>query len=492
MRAQRHNHLPLPVPVTVSAAPALAYSKRESNDEDSQGGFSIPQIIAIVRAYWKQSLMIWLGFALVSAIGIKFLPKTYTAIATLIVDTNQKDVLAGQEFPVNLLNNYVATQTELMQGPATLLPVVDKLHLTEDTKLTSGYHGDAAGLRDYTARSLASDLQVDTGRGGQLLYVNASADDPVKAANIANTVTDVYQEQERSRLNVPAGERARHYREQMEELRGKVAAAQERIAAFRQARGITDIAASADAENPDTETQALNSLETHLLDAQNERRSLEAKLAGNRSSTDEAMSSQQVQNLQGELRTLQAQKAQLSAIYGAQHPKLVEVNSRIQGVQQALNSEVSKLGDNNVTQLQRAKSLEEKYTKAVEEQRLKVLKLRDVQGEGGKLVLELESAQAQYKKALDGLDQMMFASAGDYTNVNVVSRATPPSKASKPNKIKLMALALLAGLAAGIGIPFLYELFLNRRLRHRDDMEKTLGIPVLMQFDRVELLAGRS
>ena len=492
MRINRPHHLPLPVPVTVSPQAPTPYIKRDEPDDDVQGGFSILQVLSIVRAYWKQSLIIFLVLTALAAVVIKLLPKTFTAMAVLIVDTNQKDVLAGQEFPVNLLTNYVATQTELMQGPSILLPVVDKLHLTEDKKFISGYRGDASGLRDYAARNLVNALQVDTGRGGQLLYINASADNAVKAANIANTVTDIYLEQERSRLNVPAGERARHYREQMEELRAKVASAQEKIAQFRQQRGITDIAATTDAENPDTETQALTNLETHLLDAQNERRSLESKLAGSRSSTDEAINSNQVQQLQSELRTLQAQKSQLGAIYGAQHPKLVEVNSKIAIIQQSLNAEVAKLSENNVTQLQRAKSLEEKYGKAVEEQRLKVLKLRDIQGEGGKLMLELESAQAVYKKALGGYDQMMFASAGDYTNVNVVSRATPPVRASKPNKLKLLLGAIVAALGVGIGLPFLYELLLNRRLRCRDDLEKTLGVPVLMQFSRVPELAEQS
>jgi len=68
------------------------------------------------------------------------------------------------------------------------------------------------------------------------------------------------------------------------------------------------------------------------------------------------------------------------------------------------------------------------------------LRLREVQGEGGKLALELESAEAVYKRALDGYDQIMFASVGDYTNVSIVNRADPPV-GSKPNKPKLFSMA---------------------------------------------------
>lgn len=483
MRTPRYsNSMAAVVASPVSAIPV-------NNDDaglEAQPGISLAQVVAILRSYWKISLIIWVSITVIAAISLKLMPKTYTAMATLIVDTNQKDTLANEEFPVNLLNNYVATQTELMQGPVVLLPVVDRLKLMQDKEFSAGFRGDPSALREYVGRNLANALQVDQGRGGQLIYVNVSAHDAVKAADIANTLTDVYLEQERRRLNVPAGERAQRYSEQIAELRAKVAAAQEKIAAFRQQKGITDVATTEDADNPDTETQALASLETHLLDAQNTRRSLEAKLAGDQSATDEAMTSPQVQQLQNQLRTLETEKAQLAATYGAKHPKLLEVKSQIATTQQALNAEMGKLGQNNQSELSRAKALEDKYARAVEDQRNKVLRLRNVQGEGGKLMLELQSAEAVYKRALDGYDQIMFASVGNYTNVSVVSRATPPVKASKPNKLNLLLMGIFAGLGAGVAIPFLYELFFNRRVRCREDVERSFGIPVLMQFETID------
>jgi uncharacterized protein involved in exopolysaccharide biosynthesis len=138
-----------------------------------------------------------------------------------------------------------------------------------------------------------------------------------------------------------------------------------------------------------------------------------------------------------------------------------------------------------LTPLNRAKALEEKFIKAVEEQRSRVLQLREIQGEGAKLTLELESAQSVYKRALDGYDQIMFASVGNYTNVSVVSQATPPVKATKPNKFKLLMLAIFAAAGVGVAIPFAYELFVNRRLRCRDDVERGFGIPVLAQFGAI-------
>jgi len=137
----------------VVARPLVYAEPVEEKEGGLQPGMALAQIIAILKAYWKQSIAIFVVTVLLSAIGLKFLPKTYTAMATMIVDTNQKDPLAGQEFPLALLNNYIVTQSELMQGPAVLLPVIDRLKLTQDKEFTSGFSGDERALRDYVANS---------------------------------------------------------------------------------------------------------------------------------------------------------------------------------------------------------------------------------------------------------------------------------------------------------------------------------------------------
>ncbi len=140
------------------------------------------------------------------------------------------------------------------------------------------------------------------------------------------------------------------------------------------------------------------------------------------------------------------------------------------------------LSENVSGELSRAIDLEGKYEAAVAEQRAKVLRLRELQDEGGKLMLELDSAQSVYKRALDGYDQIMFASVGNYTNVSVVSQAMAPVKSDKPNKVKLMMTGIVAGFGLGLVLPLCYELLFNRRLRCRDDIEREFGIPVLAQF----------
>jgi capsular polysaccharide biosynthesis protein len=84
----------------------------------------------------------------------------------------------------------------------------------------------------------------------------------------------------------------------------------------------------------------------------------------------------------------------------------------------------------------------------------------------------------------------MFASGGHTTNVNFVSRAAPPLRATKPNKIKILLMSMVAGLGIGLTGPLGFELLFNRRIRCADDLERSFDIPVLVELDEIAPLEG--
>jgi capsular polysaccharide biosynthesis protein len=79
----------------------------------------------------------------------------------------------------------------------------------------------------------------------------------------------------------------------------------------------------------------------------------------------------------------------------------------------------------------------------------------------------------------------MFASGGHGATISIVSKAVPPQKAAKPNKLKLLFLAVMVGIGVGMLAPLIYELLINRRIRCRDDFERDFDLPVLMEFDPI-------
>jgi polysaccharide biosynthesis transport protein len=438
----------------------------------TQAALTRSQVFAILRAHRRLSIIIAVAFILVTFVTVKLMPKSYTAQATVLVNYEAND--PTRQVPAELFASYMLTQMELIQSRDVLLAVIDKLGLTHDPEFAPAISNGVATPTDWAEKNLRSALNIEQGKGIELLYVSATSKDRDKAAVIANSVVDAYQARERERVRNPGSGRADEYSQQLTELRAKVGVAETNLAEFRQRTGLTDVLAQ-----NDVETQALNSLEQQLLAAQNQRREAESKSSGDQSVSPNVLASGLIQNLKAQIATLQAQLAQLSSTLGPEHPRVLELQSQIAAAKRSLSQEVQTFSNGSAGDVATAKQIEEKMQHAVDAQRAKLVNVRKMQDEGQKLQLELESAQTVYKRALDGYDQIMFASA------SVVSRAKPPIESSKPNKVLLLALGTFLGVLFGIIGPLAYESLFNRRLRCRDDVEREFGIPVLAEFDRI-------
>jgi uncharacterized protein involved in exopolysaccharide biosynthesis len=233
----------------------------------------------------------------------------------------------------------------------------------------------------------------------------------------------------------------------------------------------------------DVDAQLLATLEQRYQEAQNTRRAAEVRESVNQVTGDELATSPLIEELKAKLAAERAELAQMRTTLGSQHPRMIEQRSQIAATQDAISREQAALSKGNVADLSQARQLEEKFAAATTEQRRKLIDIRGNQAEGAKLLLELESARSVYKRALDGYDQIKAAAGGKYSNVSLLAEATVPVKATRPNKLRLLALAAFLSLGAGFAGPFLYELMFNRRVRCADDVERDLGIPVLVEFD---------
>jgi protein tyrosine kinase modulator len=473
--------------LSLSAPETAAPLMMPSMEESSQGGMSLTQVICILRAYWRYSLISLVVLVSVMFVVIKLLPKVFVATVTLIVNLENKDPLAGRDFAgAQQGNTYVPTQIELILSRVVLQPVVDRLHLTSDKDFTKGFVGSTIALNEVVTKNLHDALNVQQGVNSQLLYISASAKLPERAAEIANAVADEYLRQERQRTNDPAVERAARYSKQLQELRDKAIAAQDRVTEFRQQNGMTEIGTN----TGDVEGAGLAELQQKLEAAQNQRREIEAHQLNPSADSNAVLEAGPIIALRSSLATQEEQMAQLRATLGPKHPKVLELESQMEATRRSLAHEVQSISANDTMQLARARELEQKYQAAVAAERTRLLERRGLQDQGAKLVLELQSAQATYKKALDGYDQIMFASAGNYTDVSLISRADPPAKPEKPNKLKFFMISCVLSLGLALAWPFGYELLLNRRLRCRDDLERHFGIPVLAQLGPVPNLSS--
>lgn len=89
-------------------------------------------------------------------------------------------------------------------------------------------------------------------------------------------------------------------------------------------------------------------------------------------------------------------------------------------------------------------------------------------------------ANAMTESLVDRISEIMKVE-----NITIVEYATVPREASGPDRSKIVFTATAAGLIIAIGIVILLE-FIDNTIQTSDDIEKSLGIPVLAQISKIE------
>lgn len=457
----------LPIPSTPpSPLPPLV---PQDGDEGSPG-ISMLQVVSILRAFWPYSVATAVAIMVASAVCIYSMPKEYVATATLLVSHVDRDPLAAAQEPAGgpLEPTYIPTQIELIASREVLRPVIDRLNLTHDRELLGGFSGSPDAQREAVEQNLEKALVVQQDKGSELVTISVSYPHPARAAEISNAIADEFLKQAWQRATEFARERAAYYAHDLQQLHDKMDAAQDRVTEFREQHAMTDMDGGVDLTSAD-----LTDLQQKLVAAQNARRDLE---------THQVLDSGAVEALRAKLATEAGEMAQLRATLGPRHPQVIALQSEIAATHRSLDQEMQSLAQKAQMELTQARELEAKYQAAVDAQRGQVVAHRDLQDQASKLLIDLQSATATYKRAQEGYDKALFAIGAISPDVSLESHATAPVKATKPNKPKLFIIACLAALGLGLTGPFAYELLIDRRLRCRDDLERNFGMPVLVQF----------
>lgn len=84
------------------------------------------------------------------------------------------------------------------------------------------------------------------------------------------------------------------------------------------------------------------------------------------------------------------------------------------------------------------------------------------------------------------IDEMLDPSR--MPNISVIQAPSPPDRETSKAMKKVAALLVLGGLGSGIGLSFLIELFLDTRVKRKEEIERRLGIPVFASIPCADAL----
>ncbi len=173
-----------------------------------------------------------------------------------------------------------------------------------------------------------------------------------------------------------------------------------------------------------------------------------------------------------------AQLQEYKALYGPQHPAVKEGEARLAELQQRLDTEAMRVQQ----QEKLAVDMHEDSARQLYQQ-LNIEKVRSAQENEARsklisLAQRIASLTLNYSEAYQAERADTTSSLISFSNLTLLSPATPPTKSSLPNWPFIVTMAALVGLAIGVGAATLIER-LDGRIHSPRLIQEKIQIPTL-------------
>jgi capsular exopolysaccharide synthesis family protein len=343
---------------------------------------------------------------------------------------------------------------------------------------------DAAAPDTKMVNAFIERVSVQPIRNSRLVDVSVEAKDPVMAAKMANEVVRAYIDRNLETKLQATKDAVQWLSARIDEERRKVEVAENALLAYKEKHGIiTDF--SSDAEK--ITAQKLAQLNQQVVDAESKRVEAETRykqamaLQDNPDMLDsipEVLSNELIREIKKMEVNLYNRMSELSKKYGKRHPQMVAIESELEDLRKRKMTEVQRVVNSLRNEYRLALAREESLKNALAQQKAESLELNKKAVEYGVLQRQAESARNMYELLVRRFKETSLTEEMKTGNIRVVDRAEVPLKPVKPRKQLNLLLALVVGLALGVGLAFFLE-YLDNSIKLPDEIREHLKIPYL-------------
>ncbi len=414
----------------------------------------------------------------------------YEAITRISIGSNNPVQMLGMK-DINTQNNEgydysvsLETEAKILQSDALALQTARALHLDQKygSKPATVQSGPPVADPKADARlisAIKTNLRVVQVANTRLLEIHFLSTEPKFAAVAANALITTYKEQNIRTQYESATEAANWLARQLADLQIRVETSQEKLVQYQRDHEIL----GADDKN-NIITAKLADLNRELSDAESDRIQKQAVYEWSaRELPDSPVgkdgdSAAAISKLRAEETDLKMQIAQATVHYGPKHPKVLELNNKLQALTTAVGEErqktIVRLRNDYLAAQQREKMLRD----AFEKQKAEANKLNQSAIEYNILKHEAESNRQLYDSLLEKLKEAGLAAGLNSTNVTVVDPARVPQAPILPNRPRNLEYGLLLGLISGVMLAFGVEA-MDNTVSTAEVAEMSTGLPCL-------------
>ena len=325
-----------------------------------------------------------------------------------------------------------------------------------------------------------------------VLDISITWPDPVKAGQLANAVADAFIVDQLDARFESAKRASGWLSDRIVELRQQLRNSEEAVASFRSAHGLIRTGT-----NVALNDQQLSDLNGKLLAARTDAAEKKARVdfladvaAGKRSidslpaSFQSTVQSGMMGTLRAKLADASQRQADLLARYNSRHPAVVTVEAEKRDIERSIAAETQRMVETVKNEYALAKARESATEQA----------MREATGQGGLdsedavRLRELERTAAVNKSLFDDFLQKAKVTDEQSTFRAREVRVIMPAQVgwqSYPNSRRVLTMALLVGLALGVGGALAMEM-LNVGFTSARQIEQLLEIPVLASVAKMD------
>jgi uncharacterized protein involved in exopolysaccharide biosynthesis len=434
------------------------------------------KIVAVITAIIVALMAVYLVVA----------PRTYQTTASLYFDKAAPDPLKSDTAAAAPDNNKLETEADIIRSTKVVQQVIKSMPAPElkayqDQWVSKAKSG--APFQDWLRAKLLGSIKVTTQSETQVLTIDATASEPRKAAELANSFARGYVDTQRQLSTQPAQEYAKFLTGNMASARADVQRAEAALSSFVKATGISNngnLDANA-SEYAGTAVQ-LAASKASAASAANMGGALEQGIA-------DAERTETVQRLRADYATKSAQVSQLAATLGPNHPQLQAAEAEMETIKARLNTERANAAQaftrSRAAELAAASAAASAQAGQLESaagaQKSALVAMSSNLGKFATLQQDLATAQQRYNDLSGRASQMQLRGNLPLANVSQLDTAEVPDHATNPKVGLLSLLAVLLGLAIGAGVAILLE-YLNPRVRTLANVERMIGVPVVARL----------
>jgi uncharacterized protein involved in exopolysaccharide biosynthesis len=455
-------------------------------------GFSVGDVIAMLRRRWLLLLAPTLLVGAVAAVVAVILPPVYVSSARILVETQtipeelaRSTVTGGATERVRLIEQRLMTRETLLgiAGRFEVFPGRGDLSPSEIVDL----------MREATRIQTVALATKSRGEvTASAISISFSSDSPQKSARVANEFLSLVLQQNLEQRNARASDTLSFFTSEVERLGRELGQVEARITDFK-SRNETALP-----ESLEFRLGEAADLQDRMFEREGRRTLLEEELRVRRGLLASGATAQPGGGLspaQQELARLRQDYDQQRAIYAASHPAVRQLAARIAAVERSLASAPADApaasgGFDPLAETRRQIEAVELQLRLLtgqidnDAERLSALRASiegtpGVEVALGALLREQDSLRAQYQQSV--LKQAE-AATGERLEVNqqaerfeVIEQPEPAQTPASPNRPLIVAGGFAGGLALGLGLMALVEM-LNPYLRSARDLDRQLDM----------------